>query len=77
MRGKVMTFEEKQIIVATARKLIGYLDSCDDNTFVDFVLDCVRRSCRTCLWNSIPIETLDSPCWNCKGNHSEWMSKEN
>lgn len=36
-----MTLEEKQVITATARKLIRLLDSCDDDRFVDFVLDCV------------------------------------
>ena len=36
-----MTLEEKQLIAATARKLIRLLDNCDDDKFVDFVLDCV------------------------------------
>lgn len=34
-----MTLEEKQLIAATARKLIRLLDNCDDDKFVDFVLD--------------------------------------
>ena len=36
-----MTIEEKQVIAAAARKLICLLDNCDDDKFVDFVLDCV------------------------------------
>lgn len=36
-----MTLEEKQLIAATARKLIRLLDNCDDDKFVNFVLDCV------------------------------------
>ena len=36
-----MTLEEKQLIAATARKLIRLLEDCDDDKFVDLVLDCV------------------------------------
>lgn len=36
-----MTLEEKQLIAATARKLINLLDNCDDEKFVNFVVDCV------------------------------------
>jgi hypothetical protein len=39
-----MTFEEKQLIAATARKLIRLLDNCDDDEFVDLVLDCVASN---------------------------------
>lgn len=41
LRGDIMTLEEKQLIAATARKLINLLDNCDDEKFVNFVVDCV------------------------------------
>lgn len=36
-----MTLNEKQTIAATARQLIWMLETCDDEEFVDMVLDCV------------------------------------
>lgn len=39
-----MTLEEKQIIAATARKLIRLLEECDDNDFVSRVLECVESA---------------------------------
>ena len=39
-----MTLEEKQVIAAVARKLIGLLDNCDDDRFADFILDCVTSN---------------------------------
>lgn len=36
-----MELEEKQLIAATARKLIQLLELCDDGEFVDLVLNCV------------------------------------
>ena len=36
-----MTIEEKQVIAATARKLIRLLVQCDDSDFVDLILNCV------------------------------------
>ena len=37
-----MTLGEKQYIAATARKLIRELQFCDDDDFVDLVLECVN-----------------------------------
>lgn len=37
-----VTLEEKQLIAATARKLIRLLEDCDDCNFVDLVIDCVN-----------------------------------
>ena len=39
-----MTLGEKQLIAATARKLIRLLDDCDNDEFVDLVLDCVTSN---------------------------------
>lgn len=39
-----MTLEEKQLIAATARKLIRLLENCDDDAFVDLVVDCVASN---------------------------------
>ena len=39
-----MTLKEKQVIAATARKLIRLLEECDDNDFVDLVLECVASA---------------------------------
>lgn len=39
-----MTLEEKQIVAATARKLINLLELCDDGEFVDLVIDCVASN---------------------------------
>ena len=39
-----MTIEEKQVIAATARKLIRLLEQCDDCDFVDLVLNCVMSA---------------------------------
>jgi hypothetical protein len=36
-----MTLEEKQLIAATARKLIRLLEDCDDDEFINLVVDCV------------------------------------
>ena len=36
-----MTLEEKQVIAATARKLIYQLENCDDGDFVDDVINSV------------------------------------
>lgn len=46
-----MTLEEKQLITATARKLIRLLEDCDDDEFVDLVLNCVMSA------DSFGIET--------------------
>lgn len=43
--GNVMDIKEKQRIAAEARSLIRMLDSCDDDKFVDFVVDCVVSNC--------------------------------
>ncbi len=45
-----MTFEEKVKIAATARKLIALLDRCDDEEFVDEVVNCVMSN------DATPIE---------------------
>ena len=37
-----MRLEEKQTIAATARALIGLLQNCDDEEFVDKIIECVR-----------------------------------
>lgn len=37
-----MTIDAKQKIEAIARKLIQELEYCDDEEFVDLVLECVR-----------------------------------
>ena len=39
-----MTLEEKQVVAATARKLIRLLELCDDGEFVDLVIDCVASN---------------------------------
>ena len=39
-----MTLEEKQIIAATARRLIRLLEECDDGDFVSRVLECVESA---------------------------------
>lgn len=36
-----MTLEEKQVIAATARKLISLLENCDDGEFVDDIITSV------------------------------------
>lgn len=33
-------------------------------------------SCETCYANDMHIGDTDYPCWNCKGDHSEWAPKE-
>ena len=39
-----MTLEEKQLIAATARKLIRLLEDCDDNEFIDLIVYCVTSN---------------------------------
>ncbi len=34
------------------------------------------RTCETCYANDMEHDAVDNPCWNCKGNHSEWSPKE-
>ena len=34
------------------------------------------KSCATCRFADLPLDTEDNPCWNCKGpDHSEWLPK--
>ena len=35
-----------------------------------------ERTCKTCYGNDMEHDEVDNPCWNCKGDHSEWMPKE-
>lgn len=35
------------------------------------------RCCKTCYANDMGWDEIDCPCWNCKGDHSEWMPKNN
>lgn len=35
-----------------------------------------ERSCETCYANNMEHDEVDNPCWNCKGNNSEWKPKE-
>ena len=39
-----MILEEKQIIAAEARKLISMLENCDDDRFVDLIINCVATA---------------------------------
>lgn len=39
-----MEMKDKQMIAATARQLIWMLETCDDEEFVDMVLDCVASA---------------------------------
>lgn len=48
-----MTLEEKQLIVATARKLIRLLEDCDNGEFVDFVINCVVSADDLSLYDAI------------------------
>lgn len=32
------------------------------------------RSCETC-YGSMDDDEVGNPCWNCRGNHSEWYPK--
>jgi hypothetical protein len=45
-----MTLEEKQVIAATARKLMRLLEECDDYDFVDLVLEYIASA------DSYPLE---------------------
>lgn len=36
--------------------------------------DC-NRGCVTCYANDMGTGEADNPCWNCKGNYSEWRPK--
>lgn len=38
--------------------------------------DDTDRSCETCYANDMKHDEVDNPCWNCKGNYSEWYPKE-
>ena len=40
----IMEMKDKQMIAATARQLIWMLETCDDEEFVDMVLDCVASA---------------------------------
>ena len=33
------------------------------------------RCCKTCYADDMGWDEIDCPCWNCKGDHSEWMPK--
>lgn len=40
---------------------------------------CVRdvtKTCETCYGNDMAPDETDNPCWNCKGDHSEWYPRE-
>ena len=34
-----------------------------------------KRSCETCYANDMDYDEVDNPCWNCKGDYSEWYPK--
>ena len=34
-----------------------------------------RCDCDTCRWDDMPIDEVDNPCWNCKGDYSEWSPR--
>ena len=34
------------------------------------------HSCNTCYANDMKYDEVDNPCWNCKGDNSEWMPKK-
>lgn len=34
-----------------------------------------ERRCETCYANDMEHDEVDNPCWNCKGDYSEWMQK--
>lgn len=33
------------------------------------------RCCKTCYADDMGWDEIDCPCWNCKGDHSEWKPK--
>lgn len=35
-----------------------------------------ERTCETCYARDMDAHEIDNPCWNCKGDHSEWVAKE-
>ena len=39
-----MEMKDKQMIAATARQLIWMLEACDDEEFVDMILNCVMSA---------------------------------
>ena len=43
---------------------------------VDIECDEEDCDCDTCRWEDMPIDAIDNPCWNCKGDYSEWSPKE-
>ena len=34
-----------------------------------------ERCCKTCYADDMEWDEVDNPCWNCKGDHSEWYPK--
>lgn len=34
------------------------------------------HTCETCYGGDMEHDEVDNPCWNCKGERSEWMPKE-
>lgn len=37
--------------------------------------DNTDRRCETCYADDMEHDEIDNPCWNCKGNYSEWRPK--
>ena len=35
----------------------------------------ISRCCETCYAEDIGWDEIGCPCWNCKGDHSEWIQK--
>lgn len=35
-----------------------------------------ERTCKTCYADGMDLNETDLPCWICKGDHSEWRTKE-
>ena len=40
------------------------------------IKDICIRSCETCYANDMKHDEIDNPCWNCKGDYSEWFPKK-
>lgn len=64
--------KEKGLMAAMLKRSMG-----NDNTYNKVLKKWLPpvRDCSTCKFEAVEPRAIDNPCWNCKGNGSEYQPK--